>query len=178
MTNNNKKNAYDNFKFLPEYYNYFILIDGSAQENKIPFIVYQIEQNPHIEPLFLHTPYEALQLSGPLLIQVTRNSPLLRWYFCFMPQGQLTLRSWPRTFDRTLKPFFHQVRQCCSVFTTRVTFAASGPALTVESATFSLVPQRGWYIQNRMRKPAHVGTTTGSIRATHLCRQTSKNILG
>ena len=56
MTNNNKKNAYDNFKFLPEYYNYFILIDGSAQENKIPFIVYQIEQNPHIEPLFLHTP--------------------------------------------------------------------------------------------------------------------------
>lgn len=81
MTNNNKKNDYDNFKFLPEYYNYFILIDGSAQENKIPFIVYQIEQNPHIEPLFLHTPYEALQLSGPLLIQVTRNSPLLRWYF-------------------------------------------------------------------------------------------------
>ncbi len=81
MLTNNRKSIHEDFYYLHENYNYFLILDGSAQENKIPAIIYQLEQNPRMEPLFLHTPYEMLQLSGPLLVQVARNSPLLRWYF-------------------------------------------------------------------------------------------------
>ena len=160
MLTNNRKSIHEDFYYLHENYNYFLILDGSAQENKIPAIIYQLEQNPRMEPLFLHTPYEMLQLSGPLLVQVARNSPLLRWYFADSNGETGILLYAAKTIGLAelaahLRPYIEAVlpvRQCYSVFMTRAIFAVSGPALTVESATFSLVRQQESHIRNRMHK--------------------------
>lgn len=81
MTSSHSKHIQNIISSPHENTQYFLILDGSAHDNTIPATIYQLEHVPRIAPLFRYTPYASEHLSGPLLIQISRNSPLWNWYF-------------------------------------------------------------------------------------------------
>lgn len=58
----------------------FLHLDGLAEKETVSATIYRLKINPDVEPLFHGTRYEKIQLHGPLLVKVSQDSELLKWF--------------------------------------------------------------------------------------------------